>query len=75
MTLVYTPSIPLNNPYTTPLYNPLYSPPLRSLDYSSHVDGCAWPAAASQLSAEHLAQPRRDQLEGTKNARGLLFRV
>ena len=33
---VYTPSMPLNNPYSSPIYNPLCNPPLRSLDYGSN---------------------------------------
>ena len=31
-----TPSIPLNNPYSSPLYTPLYNAVLRSLDYNSY---------------------------------------
>ena len=34
--MVCTPSIPLNNPYSTPLYSLLYNSPLRSLDPSSY---------------------------------------
>ena len=32
--MVQTPSIPLDPPYSSPLYYPVYDPPLRSLDYS-----------------------------------------
>ena len=35
--LPVSPSIPLNNPYSSPLYIPLYMPPLRSLDYSLYL--------------------------------------
>ena len=33
MSYSLTPSFPLNKNYNAPLYNPLYNPPLRSLDY------------------------------------------
>ena len=29
-------SLPLNDPYNSPLYNPRYNSPLRSLDYSTY---------------------------------------
>ena len=36
--IVYTPTIPLSNPYNIPVYNPPIYPPLRSLGYRSEGD-------------------------------------
>ena len=37
--IIYSPSIPVNNPYNAPLCNPLHDPPISGLDYSSYVGG------------------------------------
>ena len=60
--IVLTPRILLNDPYNTPVYDPLYNRPLWSFDYSSFdICGCTGNAGFLKLSSVFLrpAQNKR----------------
>ena len=46
----YSPNcIPLKKPYDSPVYKPLYNPPLRSFDHSSHTPGIICTSAGGDV--------------------------
>ena len=48
-------SIPLTNPDTSPLYNPIYNSPLRNLDYGSDDGGSFGPYLKGAVLYESMS--------------------